>query len=253
MSRKKICGVYKITCVPSGKVYVGSSADIDCRWRQHRSILRLNKSHNPYFQRAWSKYGECSFTFEVLEITDPEGRIEREEYWISALCSADRKFGYNLNLKPSGIGAISEETRAKLAAAKRKPEELERLIRRNKEPWTPERRARSMGRAVSDETREKIASKLRGTSLSADHRKKVSDGLMGRIVDNETRLKIGTANARKKYVAISPDRISYEVSNLQEFCRLHELNASNLCNVAKGKRPHHKGWTCRYADETQAA
>lgn len=61
------CGVYLITCIPTGKEYVGSSYRIAGRWYQHRSSLRRGKSTCVILQRAWSFYGETSFKFEILE------------------------------------------------------------------------------------------------------------------------------------------------------------------------------------------
>lgn len=62
-----ICGVYEIRCRTNGRVYVGSSVDVESRWRNHRCKLRAGSHGNVHLQRAWDKYGEEDFEFEVAE------------------------------------------------------------------------------------------------------------------------------------------------------------------------------------------
>jgi hypothetical protein len=47
----------------------------------------------------------------------------------------------------------------------------------------------------------------------------------------------------KHYSFISPDGEKVEFFNLNQFCRDNDLSAGQMCNVANGKRNHHKGWT----------
>lgn len=50
--------IYKITNTRNNKVYIGQT---ESRWYRNKHI-----------QNAWNKYGEASFTFEVIEQFDPE-------------------------------------------------------------------------------------------------------------------------------------------------------------------------------------
>lgn len=59
--------VYLITNIANGNVYVGSSLTPQRRWSQHKTSLRGGKHHSPVLQRAWDKYGENSFRFEIIE------------------------------------------------------------------------------------------------------------------------------------------------------------------------------------------
>lgn len=59
--------VYKITNLTNGKIYVGSSVNVLSRFKNHRYDLRKGRHHCVPLQRAWVKYGEDSFKFEVLE------------------------------------------------------------------------------------------------------------------------------------------------------------------------------------------
>lgn len=79
-------GIYLITCIPTGKQYVGSTKDVDVRWKDHKKRLRGGYHPNARFQRSWDKYGESEFDIETLEIVDDDVDIlARELYWIGAL------------------------------------------------------------------------------------------------------------------------------------------------------------------------
>ena len=90
---EKISGIYKIECLVNGKVYVGQSINIKRRFKTHKSQLRNNTHINNYLQRAWNKYGEENFTFEIIEECN-KNISETEIYWIDFYDSL--KNGYNL-------------------------------------------------------------------------------------------------------------------------------------------------------------
>jgi group I intron endonuclease len=77
-------GIYQIKHTESDRCYVGSSVNIDKRWREHRSQLRRNLHHSPYLQRTWNKYGPLSFEFVVLESCSVANLISREQAFIDA-------------------------------------------------------------------------------------------------------------------------------------------------------------------------
>lgn len=70
----------------------------------------------------------------------------------------------------------------------------------------------------------------------------------------ETRLRasklISEAHS-KSYIATSPEGIEYELKNLTEFCKNHNLCASQMVNVTFARYSQHRGWKCRYATETK--
>lgn len=109
-----ICGIYKITNLINGKVYIGQSIDIKRRWNQHKKIGRnlskdkYSKEYDKVLYRAMRKYGIDSFEFSIIEECDESILYEREQYWISFYESttADDK-GYNLNDGGPGGGNIS--------------------------------------------------------------------------------------------------------------------------------------------------
>lgn len=76
-------GIYQIRNIVNGHVYIGSSIDMHRRHKEHMLDLKQNKHGNSYLQRAYNKYGEKSFTFEILEcVADKDLLRERESYYI---------------------------------------------------------------------------------------------------------------------------------------------------------------------------
>lgn len=117
---EKSSGVYKITCVPTAKVYVGSSINIRKRRNQHLSLLRNHKHPNEYLQRAFIKYGEKAFTFEVLLHCGPELLLLKEEEQIKKFDSFQS--GFNLLEIPTG-GVLglkhTDAAKAKMSAIRK--------------------------------------------------------------------------------------------------------------------------------------
>lgn len=138
-------GIYRITCLDNGRIYVGSAVNLSGRWNKHRYELRHNIHGNPKLQNAWNKYTESSFFFEVLELVlIPEMLTAREQFWFQKLHPFGRK-GFNIarqagsNLGNKGrIGqkstpeAIEKMRQAKLGntynrGRKHTPESIEKM------------------------------------------------------------------------------------------------------------------------------
>lgn len=101
-----ISGVYAIVNLVSGNRYVGSSANIGKRIREHKRHLERGGHDNRVLQRAWKKYGAEAFRVLLLEaVVDPFAMLSREQYHIDAGNSA-----YNVNpiagKPPSWAGKI---------------------------------------------------------------------------------------------------------------------------------------------------
>lgn len=93
------CGIYKITNNINRKIYIGQSANIEKRWREH-----INASqHETYYGHkksllypALNKYGIDNFSFEIIEECDISELDERECYWINYYKSNESLNGYNI-------------------------------------------------------------------------------------------------------------------------------------------------------------
>lgn len=157
---KKISGIYQIKNLINGKVYVGSSVNIEYRFRCHKCRLNKNNHHSIYLQRTWNKYGEENFEFKIIELVDDENLlIEREQFWIDEL-SAVNPEGYNANPFAGRTGGIK---------GRKLSEEHKRKIGES-----------GKGREVSQETRDKIREGHLGKKLSEEHKEKMSKRKKGK-------------------------------------------------------------------------
>ena len=190
---EKRSGIYRIA--NGGKYYVGSAINIQRRFAQHISALRSSRHHSIKLQRAWDKYGEAEFVFEVIEdVADRAMLLEREQHWIDELNACDG--GYNIapiagrctgiKLSPEACLAISkrltgrlvsEETREKLRISKigfkHSPETCAKISAIKREtPISDLMRQRALeantGRKQRPESIEKIAASKRGKKMP-DH------------------------------------------------------------------------------------
>jgi group I intron endonuclease len=111
-------GIYKITSITNGKIYIGCASNVRTRINGHLYNLRKDKHNNSYLQRAWTKYGEENFIFEMIEKCDISDLHAREHYWVNELNSLNRSTGYNLKpTDPNGCSIHSEATIEKLRQA----------------------------------------------------------------------------------------------------------------------------------------
>ena len=85
MKDVKLPGIYKIMCIATKKIYIGSSVKPYSRFSRHKLELRNNKHSNLHLQNAWNKYGKGNFVFEILENCAKELLLEKEQYYINFL------------------------------------------------------------------------------------------------------------------------------------------------------------------------
>lgn len=95
-------GIYRIKNTITGKIYVGSSTNINKRWINHKSELLNQIHHNSHLQRSWNKYGNENFEFSVIEeVEDFDQLLIREQYYLDLTQCYKSQFGYN-NCKTAG-------------------------------------------------------------------------------------------------------------------------------------------------------
>jgi len=84
-------GIYKITNLITGDFYIGSAVKFKSRFYGHKYHLRNQKHNNKYLQRAWNKYEEKNFKFEILATCPKEYLLKLEQWFIDT-----QKPKYNL-------------------------------------------------------------------------------------------------------------------------------------------------------------
>ena len=78
-----ISGIYKITRIKTGEIYIGKSTTIDKRWQEHvKTALGCGTLASTQLHRIMASDGPENFTFEILEETPKDKLFEREAYYI---------------------------------------------------------------------------------------------------------------------------------------------------------------------------
>jgi group I intron endonuclease len=149
-------GIYTITNSLNGKVYVGSSANVEHRWRQHRCDLRLGRHKNPALQSAWRKYGSEAFIFQLVEVVESAtDLVGREQHFIDTIMAAVT--GYN-------VCKVAGRERAGVPHA---PESIEKM------------RAAHRGKTISESHRAALSDAFKGRQFSAETREKIAQAKTG--------------------------------------------------------------------------
>ena len=87
-------GIYKITRLKTGEIYIGKSTDVKKRWTEHcKTAYGVGTIAHSILHTTIRKDGIENFTFELLEEV-PKGKLtEREKYWITFYDS--KNYGLN--------------------------------------------------------------------------------------------------------------------------------------------------------------
>ena len=90
------CGVYRITNLKDGRVYIGRTISFYERKLQHFSELRAGCHHNSRLQESFNTDGEDSFEFLPIVSCDSSSYAEIEKLLIREHGSEEESRGFNL-------------------------------------------------------------------------------------------------------------------------------------------------------------
>jgi len=109
-------GIYQIVNKLDLKRYIGSASVIKDRISNHKQSLRRDAHRNRYLQRAYNKYGENNFIFQVIEYCNKADLIKKEQWYIDFTECCNPQKGYNIiKTASSNLGhKWSEEAKAKI-------------------------------------------------------------------------------------------------------------------------------------------
>lgn len=173
-----VSGIYEIRNLMNGNRYIGSTVRFTKRWQKHLDQLRCQQHPNSHLQAAFNKYGEKAFAFTVVEYSEPENLIEREQYYLDTLSP-------EYNILPTAGSSLgyrhSKETRKKIS----------RALSGTRNPH--------YGKHPNSATRAKMSMAQRGKHLSEKHRRKIGKAMKGRPYSAETRGKMSVSKSGRRH------------------------------------------------------
>ena len=87
-------GIYKITRIKTGEIYIGKAANVSTRWSEHcKTALGVGTLASSQLHRAMAADGCENFLFELLEEVPKDKLSERESYYIDFYDS--KNYGLN--------------------------------------------------------------------------------------------------------------------------------------------------------------
>ncbi|MBN1224659.1 MAG: GIY-YIG nuclease family protein [Candidatus Aminicenantes bacterium] len=105
--RQKPAGVFQVKNTANGKVFLGSSLNLEGPLNSHKFMLSIGQHRNKALQKDWNQYGPENFVFEILEIVkvkdDPSFNLSDEltlleQIWLEELQPFSKR-GYNNDTK----------------------------------------------------------------------------------------------------------------------------------------------------------
>jgi len=255
-------GIYVIVNMNDGcmTTYVGSSQNIEARWRDHRSTLRRGIHDNNYLQQAYNKYGSDSFEWSVIEIVDRALLIEREQYWLDRH-RVDGKV-YNLAMAIEAPFQGRKHTDAAKEKVRQSRLGKPTFLGKRHTAETKAKISRALtGRVFGEATIDKMRQARLGKTLSETTKEKLRMIMTGRKHTPETRAKISVAHQGEKhtqehtrnqaetialcypaFVHCDTGEIIPSGRNLNALCREKDLLQGAMWHIVDGKQYQHRGW-----------
>lgn len=204
----KSAGIYKITNLATGKIYVGSSKKLIQRYKSHCRDLKRGCHRNEYLQHSYSKHGSEFFIFEIVEIIEDVASLTIvEQHYIDSLDCCNKGIGYNISPRADRPGVLAEESRRKISEY------------RKANPWTPEQIEKSriarIGKKHTEEHKKLISEGCKKTfkNMTDDQKRKFN-----------TKMKeVFNTDVHRKRLRAQSDKINHERMKVSDEYTLSEI------------------------------
>lgn len=163
-------GTYQIVCKTNGRRYIGSSKNIEGRWKEHLRCLKKGTHTAPHLQNCFNKYGETDFHWGIINICNVDELLVKEQKWLDVTPSL-----LNGHLSATGRGAPhSEATRRKISETRllrgiKHDDETKKLIGET-----------GRGRKTSEQTKALLSERGKTGPKSAEHIQRMKDAWKNR-------------------------------------------------------------------------
>lgn len=232
--------LYVATCLDNGKRYVGiTRSTIERRWKAHCQAARKNSQF--VLHCAIRKHGECRFTCE---------QRASFETWQEA-CEAEVKSivdlgthvsvgrGYNMTSGGEGIVGLSDESKARIAAAHRRENLSSETIKKMSDA--------KLGRRLPEPTKVKMSAAHTGRRFTDEHKRKIGQANSIENCSDEKRKKISAA-ASKPVEQVSADgELLATFASMKAAAEATGIHWANISGCCCGTRHKAGGFRWRYA------
>ena len=224
--------IYLITNKINGIQYVGQTIrTLEIRWKEHCS----NRMDSIRLSRAINKYGEKSFSKEIVGIFDNEEDLNNaEEYFIEWYNSLSPN-GYNLHTGGNNH-KISEETRKRMSKSKM-----------GEKHWT-------FGKSLTKKHRDNLSKSKKGKKKDAAFKLKRSIYMKEKAAKNpgiffydSVKNIFKEANDKRK-IPIFCHQTNQIYESLGDAARKLKISKTNISSVLKGKYKQCNGYTFCYVE-----
>lgn len=104
---KDIHYIYKISNTVNNTVYIGQTADLDNRWKQHlKNTYDTTKVNSLYMDMK--EFGVDKFNIEIIDTCFERHKFIIEEYWINIIAKETKLYNINIGSK------LGESTKNKI-------------------------------------------------------------------------------------------------------------------------------------------
>jgi group I intron endonuclease len=167
-------GIYKITNVVNGKVYIGQTQNLINRERNHFYCLGRNRHHNDHLQKAYNKYGKENFIFEALEESDELDN--RELHWINKYGGINSKLNYNLkNPLTNEFSDYVKSKHIKNTLGENNPNYGNKWSEEQKKKLSEERKGKSLEESIGKEKADLVKQKMSKSQKGRKHPEEVKE------------------------------------------------------------------------------
>ena len=248
--KEKISGIYKITCLANGKVYIGQSSNLSKRITDHKWMFVKGNHKSIPLQEAYNQYGPNNFTYEIVEYCPKEQLEERERFYLTQYGWPNPDKMFNVENGGNKGKKLGEETKEKIRQAHigfKVSEETKRKISKT-----------TTGKKLSEETRNKIRQARLGTHVSPETLEKMrynSSGERnwhyGQHVPEETRAKIRASNPNTKIVQqfTKDGQFVAEYLGANIIQQKLKISAAHIRQCCYGQRKSAGGYVWRYKEK----
>lgn len=262
--------IYKITNCVNNKGYIGVTTKLNAndRWLAHKSAIRFNRGC-PLLQKAFNKYGEKSFVFEILIICFDTDVFRFEKEYIERYKTLSPN-GYNVsNGGKIGEGFLgrshSNETKNILRNKSTVFHNTPEMINKHRQNAIQFNTTHNIGELLRKSEKWKKAKeegRIGGHSKTEDGKKKISEGLKAYYQRIKTDEEI--IIDRKKHSDIMTKRIGRKISQyskdgilLASFQSIKAaavetcINRKNINQMLSGRSKSAGGFIWRYDDNKE--